>query len=86
MADLPDTLAASPDRVLLERRASPAGARVGAYLGRITGAVRCARNYVRTHDFASMRRDAEFQVRRRPVSAVLLGLGAGYIAAKLIRR
>ena len=83
MADLHKILTGEPPR---ERRARSAGARVGRYVAHITRAGRRVINYVQGHDFPTIRRDAESGVRARPVRAVLLGIGAGYIAAKLIRR
>ena len=62
-----------------------AGQRVGEKLQDAGQTLERAGSYLAEQDFAAMRRDIEGLVRRRPIEAILVGLGLGFLLARSLR-
>jgi len=48
-------------------------------------AVAQLRQYLEKSDLETIRRDAEKRIRERPLTAVMVGLGVGFIVGKLLK-
>lgn len=65
--------------------ASDATAEIRHYAQSAIDAVAQLRQYLEQSDFTSLRNDAERQIRQRPLTAVAVGLGLGFILGKLLK-
>jgi ElaB/YqjD/DUF883 family membrane-anchored ribosome-binding protein len=62
-----------------------AGQKVGERLEHAGQTLERAGSYLAEQDLAAMRRDIEGLVRRRPIEAILVGLGLGFLLARSLR-
>src|SRR5262245_24645415 len=67
------------------REKSPSGA-VGTAAGKVAGGLERAGSYLERQDFSELRGELENLVRRYPLEALALGLGAGFMLARSLRR
>lgn len=58
---------------------------LSGYMQEAMHSVQGASEYLRTKNPAAMRADLEAQVRARPLTAIAIGLGVGYLLGKLLK-
>ncbi len=86
LADQIDDIADRLDQLLAREMPEAGAARIAAGgLQSATRALDSLADYLRASDLRSMRNDLEAQVRAQPIRTLLMAVGTGWIAGKVIR-
>ena len=90
MREIADQIEMAAERLeeLADERFSEADgplARAGDVARGVAGRMDSVARYLRSHDVDGVRRSLERQVREKPVQSILVAVGAGWLAGKILR-